>query len=431
MANYQNIFTHLVIKFDEKNKQGKDIIDLVPISWTHDKDGQIYCKYPNKNEYHKINKMCKKSMICDPSWNDFKITVVKEAHSYEQGLRRMEKAFSDTVVQSSVEELVNSSEEEEGPQQFNKNDLKACLNDISEFGGSKINFMPESFDDDYNNSSQSEVYNSEELSNSDNCNSSSSSYSNEKRFFKKPKKKCQTSIIPPKKVAKHDIQKKSKIRQPEHYIVQPTTSNTIVTGKKIHNIQSKYCPTCGAAATESVTQANLESAKRSILYSIREEAKATRTLIATNSNTNLIEKIMQEENIVGLPALDLESFLDFEKQLKNDIELIKKIKCFMAINIKCSVKLSDNMTVVIPQIMSKSVQVMYSAFGRETNGIKKLNFSATETYKHLLEALTSKFSDLKHKEIASQLSRWFSGAKDREGGKKERLYKKIKMSETT
>lgn len=84
------------------------------------------------------------------------------------------------------------------------------------------------------------------------------------------------------------------------------------------------------SATESVTRANLESAKRSILYSIREEAKVTRTLIATNSNTNLIEKIMQEENIVGLPALDLESFLDFEKQLKTDIELIKKIVRFIS-----------------------------------------------------------------------------------------------------
>lgn len=89
------------------------------------------------------------------------------------------------------------------------------------------------------------------------------------------------------------------------------------------------------SATESVTRANLESAKRSILYSIKEEAKVTRTLIATNSNTNLIEKIMQEENIVGLPALDLESFLDFEdfeieKQLKTDIELIKKIVRFIS-----------------------------------------------------------------------------------------------------
>jgi len=62
----------------------------------------------------------------------------------------------------------------------------------------------------------------------------------------------------------------------------------------------------------------------------REEAKVTRTLIATNSNTNLIEKIIQEENIVGLPALDLESFLDFEKQLKTDIELIKKIVRFIS-----------------------------------------------------------------------------------------------------
>jgi len=32
------------------------------------------------------------------------------------------------------------------------------------------------------------------------------------------------------------------------------------------------------------------------------------------------------------------------------------------------------------------------------------------------------------KDISSQLSRWFSGAKDREGGKKERQYYKMKKS---
>lgn len=79
MANYQNNFTHLVIKFDEKNKHGKDIIDLVPISWVHNEDGQLYCKYPDKNDYHKIDEMCRNSNVCDPSWNDFKIAVVKEA----------------------------------------------------------------------------------------------------------------------------------------------------------------------------------------------------------------------------------------------------------------------------------------------------------------------------------------------------------------
>jgi len=79
MANYQNGPSHIVIKFCEQNKHGKDIIDLVPISWTYNKNGHMYCKYPEKKEYHKIDDMCKKSMICDPTWNDFQITIVKEA----------------------------------------------------------------------------------------------------------------------------------------------------------------------------------------------------------------------------------------------------------------------------------------------------------------------------------------------------------------
>jgi len=56
----------------------------------------------------------------------------------------------------------------------------------------------------------------------------------------------------------------------------------------------------------------------------------------------------------------------------------------MVINIRGMVKISENLTTVIPKIMNKDVQVMYSAFGRETNGIKKLNFSETNTYKYLL-----------------------------------------------
>jgi len=57
----------------------------------------------------------------------------------------------------------------------------------------------------------------------------------------------------------------------------------------------------------------------------------------------------------------------------------------MVINIRGMVKISENLTTVIPKIMNKDIQVMYNAFGRETNGIKKLNFSETNnTYKYLL-----------------------------------------------
>lgn len=50
----------------------------------------------------------------------------------------MKKAFSETVVQSSVDDFNSSSEEEEGPQQLLGKDLKECLNNIPSFSGSKF-----------------------------------------------------------------------------------------------------------------------------------------------------------------------------------------------------------------------------------------------------------------------------------------------------
>lgn len=56
----------------------------------------------------------------------------------------------------------------------------------------------------------------------------------------------------------------------------------------------------------------------------------------------------------------------------------------MVLNIKSTVKISENLMAVIPRIISKDVQLLYTAFGRETNGKKKFNFSSTNTYKYLL-----------------------------------------------
>lgn len=39
--------------------------------------------------------------------------------------------------------------------------------------------------------------------------------------------------------------------------------------------------------------------------------------------------------------------------------------------------------------------------------------------------VNTKFVNTNHKEISSALSRLFSGAKDRDGGKKERINKKL------
>lgn len=47
----------------------------------------------------------------------------------------------------------------------------------------------------------------------------------------------------------------------------------------------------------------------------------------------------------------------------------------------------------------------------------------------ILDMVYSKFPNIGSKEIQSQISRWFSGAKDREGGKEERLGKSSTIKE--
>lgn len=55
----------------------------------------------------------------------------------------------------------------------------------------------------------------------------------------------------------------------------------------------------------------------------------------------------------------------------------------MILNVKGMSKINDNIRSVNPKIISKDVQLLFSAFGRETNGKKKLNFSRTNIFKYL------------------------------------------------
>lgn len=74
--------THVVIKFQEKTKRGKDSIDVVPIAWTYYKKGTFYCKYPYEDEYYKLDEMSKKSAEPETSWKSYEITLIKEASTY-------------------------------------------------------------------------------------------------------------------------------------------------------------------------------------------------------------------------------------------------------------------------------------------------------------------------------------------------------------
>ncbi|XP_065670956.1 uncharacterized protein LOC136089185 [Hydra vulgaris] len=496
--NHQKSTTHVVVKFLEKTwkkKHGKECIDVIPILWMYYKKDKLFCKYPSENEYHALDSMSKMSLIPGVLWKSFEIVLVKEAKSYEQGVRRMIRACSEFVVQSSNFEDPNSSEGESVPVKLSSSELEASLKDISSF---KEHNIESSGDSDISEDSFVSFKVKKKRSSSRDEQSNDSSFSSPK-IKKIASSKCNTekrnqmmknSSISHKDTRKHlndnktnikersiessgdsDISKESfvsfkvkkkwsscrdeqsndssssspKIKkiapskcnsEKQNQMIKNSTISLEDTRKNLNddktnkkdvilNPNYKYCPTCGSAAKDApASKANLESARRSIEYRIREEAKITRTLFSLNNDTVNIQKIITEQTINELPFNHIESFHDFDKQLKSDVVMIQKLKCFMMLNVKSTLKLSENLSFVIPKIILPNIQVLYSAFGRESNGVKKLNFSGTETYKYLLEVITIRFPEINEKQISSQISRWFSGAKDRDGGKKNRLLNK-------
>ena len=65
--------------------------------------------------------------------------------------------------------------------------------------------------------------------------------------------------------------------------------------------------------------------RRSIEYRIIQEAEKTRALILKNNNSAQIDQILEEGSIHDLPKTDLTSFLQFEPDLKRDVDLVKKL----------------------------------------------------------------------------------------------------------
>lgn len=75
--------THVVVQFNEKSKDGKKTIDLVPVSWVYQNKNQLFCKYPTKKkEYSNLNEMCKTSATHGAFWKSYEISIIKQAGKY-------------------------------------------------------------------------------------------------------------------------------------------------------------------------------------------------------------------------------------------------------------------------------------------------------------------------------------------------------------
>ncbi|XP_047133961.1 uncharacterized protein LOC105846626 isoform X3 [Hydra vulgaris] len=206
----------------------------------------------------KNEKLSKMSLIPGVLWKSFEIVLIKEAKSYEQGLRHMIRPCSEFVVQSSNFEDLNSSEEESALVKLSNSELKASLKDISSF---KEHESFVSFKVKKRRSSCCDEESNDSLSSSPKI----------KTYKCNPERKNQ---MVKNSSMSHENSRKS------------LNENKIKKKDVILNPNYKYCPTCGCAAKNApASKANLESARRSIEYRIREKAKITRALFSVHNNT--------------------------------------------------------------------------------------------------------------------------------------------------
>ncbi|XP_071629353.1 uncharacterized protein [Temnothorax longispinosus] len=241
--DYQKDTTHVVIKFFEKSKTGQTSIDLVPVMWTYLKDGQLFCKYPNKSEYLKVNKLSKTSSEPEPP----KVILVKEARNYEQGIRRMKRGYSDEIIESSNIDEYHSSEKEEDPLQLTGNDLQKSLNKIPSLKGN-FKSTHKNYREDNSDTSVSHTSKDEKSSVDNSDTSSSTSSLKTKKTFKKHNR--------------HDSQNATSSSNSSSSIPSPKKRKTQSTKEK--SVSSDSLQTLSSETQDNATKTSAETQKSSI-----------------------------------------------------------------------------------------------------------------------------------------------------------------------
>lgn len=75
--------THAIVWFKgEYTRDGKKIIDLVPLSWLEYEKDKIYCRYPPKTLQRLVRTWCERSKEPNLKWTQSEVEVLKFACKY-------------------------------------------------------------------------------------------------------------------------------------------------------------------------------------------------------------------------------------------------------------------------------------------------------------------------------------------------------------
>ncbi|XP_067204776.1 uncharacterized protein [Linepithema humile] len=227
---------------------------------------------------------------------------------------------------------------------------------------------------------------------------------------------------------KNNKSKKSNKRKATLSLSDKAENLNPVQRTKLHNncIENNECTQVIANAcyeqVKVLIQKKMDNIKKSILYDIRKGFEELQNNLLLNlSHKDEMNPVSALKQIIGftLPISILDDFDTLDASMDVD-EKKNALRTLFEKYVDVASTHRKAIHNALSAVMTKDVQILFTAFGRQKNETKKLNFSKTKIYSLLMDILVSKFGTKEEREINSSLSRWFSGAVDRCGGRKER-----------
>ncbi|XP_043481491.1 uncharacterized protein LOC122510721 [Leptopilina heterotoma] len=339
--------THAIVQMSENDALGKSI-RLVPCLWIAKTDDKWVCLYPQKKDSSQVETMVKESVPPRADFDRYDIKIVKEAKSFEEGERKLNRIFDIDNAETSSDYFANEN-----------NSRKRFRN--SEYEESNEPFYGE----------DNSVYN-----------------------LNSPMR-----ITPDFSSTKETAEKTDN---------NATDSWEEFLDKKLQAIEARI-----------ITK--LESVKRSISHEINKKTEDILNHLTSNTEASILEN-NDTNNAIGIkfPIENMEQFVKLSQTISQDSEKEKHMKVFLYRAQRGCSNLKGSLSKMLSSTMTKAIQLKFSGQGRKVKGKGKENFSATPLFHCIDDVLSNVFPEVGKSEILSATTRWFSGAADREGGKKLR-----------
>ncbi|KAK0157020.1 hypothetical protein PV328_012000 [Microctonus aethiopoides] len=361
---------HVVQFLNELNVYGQKVMDLVPSSWTTFENGSYYTSFPPEKDHSRVPSWTALSKEPNPAWHKYPVKLIISAENHQEGMRRLERAYDElSEVDNSDADLgKNSSERSTTLMSMSRTEASNILDMLEETDASKNQETIASI-------SECSIQSDDEIA----C---------KRRRLSKPLSESSTSA---------------------------EVSTDSISGIK-SLLDEQFLK------ISAMVESAMSKCRRSITYDNNKNFDRLLNQLQLSSKMDIINEIEIFDGAdfdVSIPITTVGEFELFDQQIKEDANKLNKVKKLIVTKVGAADNFKKAVGIAIKIFMAKEVQLQYSGKGKMVNGCAKKNFSETNLFE-IIKGIICNIWTEKENEIIKYIGIWLAGAKDRDGGKKER-----------